>query len=716
MGFQKSGRAKWQSSYLFDSFSKDNGRSSRNTNGPVWLEKSLSEARDSEEETMSISVSTVSSFLRGQNVPVDPMLLAERESKRRKALELQQAIKQQLEERENLKKIEQQKQYQWEKAEEERLARQIELERERLEYERHLQNEKLETERKKQEAMRQALERASMEAQMERERKRREKVLAMQSALDETISIQKIGERTEIHMDGCQKSQPQSVVNTPKIREVEIHVDPNKTITESPKAPSIIESITDEDDGETMLIGTPIKLKKKNLEAFRRKIQKRQSPAEDSKNSSDEESTPKTTKSIDSNNEKNSTKKAFADLDGIALVLQTMPIVPFVPISNDFFAFNQLNNFALLMAAQNGRINSPNLMLPLIKDLNSTASTNQNDKFNLSQFIIQQSNNGFQLRQTETPNSSDGGQAKIITVPPTPDLFDEESKSEISININTQNPLEINSTHVGEKPQESTPKTVTPTIPHDGTFTKEEAHASHDAFTSTSTENQYVDEEREVKILTPQKYRNELRIRENMKTVETQTESFLFCEYCLFKHQHCHNHHYHHCSANSVDDETDATVAHDQENRIKTKEKTNKTDDHRPLWGVRQPPIKYQKASERDPWKNTRKKRYLKKAASESDKADDGCKVRDCPLIKASTPLLKKRFGKLSNGSLSSNLLPIKTNMFGQICLLDEQSFIRNEAFKRLNIESDTESSIDIKHKSFFLPKAKHDFQDIFVD
>ena len=240
------GRAKWNS-YPFDAFTKGeniNGRSSRSTTngGPNWLEKSLSEVRDSEEDAMSISMASVSSYLRGQNAPIDPLVLAEREEKRRKAIELQHAIKQQLQERENMKKLEREKLYQQEKLEEERFARQMEVERLRLEKEQQMQNEKLENERKKAEAMRLALEKAAMEAQIEKERKRREKAL-LQSSLDETISIQKIGEKTEIFISEVEKFSEVERVESPILKQ-------------SPPTPEPKEEIFEEEnDGETILIG-----------------------------------------------------------------------------------------------------------------------------------------------------------------------------------------------------------------------------------------------------------------------------------------------------------------------------------------------------------------------------------------------------------------------------------------------------------------------------
>ncbi|XP_070493673.1 J domain-containing protein DDB_G0295729 [Chironomus tepperi] len=746
INYQKSreGRAKW-GSYLFDSFAKDNnGRSSRNTNGPVWLEKSLSEARDSEEETMSISVHSVSSFLRGQNAPVDAYILAERESKRRKAMELQQAIKEQLEEREKIKRLERERQWQQEKLEEERLGRQMDMEKQRLEKERKIQNEKLENERRKEETMKKALEKAALEAQMERERKRREKALALQSSLDETISIQKIGERTEICIEGFQKpltvdvskETPVKDESSNKVKVMEREATPTKSINNDQSDNNNDDDNDDEDDGETILIGTPIKLKKKNLETFRRKFNKRQQNTDNDVKTSDEEmSTPKTIKSTESvNNETNTTKstaKSISDLEGIAIVLQTMPLVPFVPLTNEMFGFNQLNNLALLMATQN-RLGSPNVMLPIISRDISTPSSNE--KLDLSQFIIPQNNPStitLQIQQVDnTKQVILNDNNKITSIPPTPDVNNnghpsyENSKSqEIQNESLTSTAQQVAHDNFKTSIPNTPPIQIcsTPSIPHDGTFTKEESSFScHDACTSTINENNcYTMKENEIKILTPQKYRITLpatTTNEASKTVATQTDSFLFCEFCSHQYHNILSHH--RCSHSTIDNNNNNVTANSNSNNVHNdvnKPKEKKSGD-RPKWGVRNPPIKYLKASERDPfYGKSRKKRYLKKAASESEKNDDSCTYKDCPLVQS--PLLSRRCNKLQNReNLCSNLLPIKTDRFGRICLVDEQNFIMKEAMKRVPYyTSDTESSIDTKHRSLFLPKA-NDFKDIFVD
>lgn len=71
------------------------------------------------------------SYLRGQNIPVDADILQERETKRQKALELQNAIKQQLEEKDRQRKEEKERRMREERLEDERIRREREKERER---------------------------------------------------------------------------------------------------------------------------------------------------------------------------------------------------------------------------------------------------------------------------------------------------------------------------------------------------------------------------------------------------------------------------------------------------------------------------------------------------------------------------------------------------------------------------------------------------------
>lgn len=130
------------------------------------------------------------SHIRGQNIPLDPNVVAERADRRRKAMELQAAIKEQLLEQEQMKKWEKEKQMREEQLAEEKLRRQLEAERERLDQEKRMQEEKIENEKRKAELMRLAIEKAELEAKLEREkRKKHVKPNLQEQAVDERANI-----------------------------------------------------------------------------------------------------------------------------------------------------------------------------------------------------------------------------------------------------------------------------------------------------------------------------------------------------------------------------------------------------------------------------------------------------------------------------------------------------------------------------------------------
>ncbi|XP_008200212.1 probable WRKY transcription factor protein 1 isoform X2 [Tribolium castaneum] len=107
-------------------------------------------------------------FIRGQNIPVDSTELAERERRRQIAIAHQEAIRQQLEERERRRLEEKQKRIKEEQEEELRIEREQEIERRRKENELRAIREKQERERKRKEAIKEALELAEKEAKMEK--------------------------------------------------------------------------------------------------------------------------------------------------------------------------------------------------------------------------------------------------------------------------------------------------------------------------------------------------------------------------------------------------------------------------------------------------------------------------------------------------------------------------------------------------------------------
>ncbi|XP_026316755.1 myb-like protein X isoform X2 [Hyposmocoma kahamanoa] len=110
-------------------------------------------------------------FLRGQNVPLEPEIRAQRENKRLKALELQSAILSQLEEQEKRRHEEREKKQREERLEEIRMQRQQEEDKQRLEEEKRRNQEKQLQEQRKLETLKKALEEAEKKAKLEKEKR-----------------------------------------------------------------------------------------------------------------------------------------------------------------------------------------------------------------------------------------------------------------------------------------------------------------------------------------------------------------------------------------------------------------------------------------------------------------------------------------------------------------------------------------------------------------
>lgn len=149
---------------------------------PRWVEKGLKSYEGTKadiliinhpDETESPDFLTQRNFILGQNAPIPLEVIEEREKKRKKALEHQNAIKKQLEERELKRKLEKENRIKEEKLEEERIKKAQEIERMRFEEEQKKIKEKQETERKKEEAMREAIELAERKAKEEKRRYKR---------------------------------------------------------------------------------------------------------------------------------------------------------------------------------------------------------------------------------------------------------------------------------------------------------------------------------------------------------------------------------------------------------------------------------------------------------------------------------------------------------------------------------------------------------------
>lgn len=113
-----------------------------------------------------------STYIRGQNLPVDAEELAERERRRQVALSHQEAIRQQLEDRERRRREERERRIKEEREEELRIERDQEIERQRREEELKQLKEKQERERKRKEAIQEAIELAQKEAELIRQMKK----------------------------------------------------------------------------------------------------------------------------------------------------------------------------------------------------------------------------------------------------------------------------------------------------------------------------------------------------------------------------------------------------------------------------------------------------------------------------------------------------------------------------------------------------------------
>ncbi|VEN60644.1 unnamed protein product [Callosobruchus maculatus] len=112
-------------------------------------------------------------YIRGQNARIDSAELAERERRRQIALAHQEAIRQQLEERERRRKEERERRIKEEREEEQRIEREQEIERKKREAELKSFQEKQEKERKRKEAIQEAIELAQKEAQLEKLKRNR---------------------------------------------------------------------------------------------------------------------------------------------------------------------------------------------------------------------------------------------------------------------------------------------------------------------------------------------------------------------------------------------------------------------------------------------------------------------------------------------------------------------------------------------------------------
>ncbi|XP_018332191.1 histone-lysine N-methyltransferase, H3 lysine-79 specific-like isoform X2 [Agrilus planipennis] len=176
---------------------------------------------DHDRPSTGSSGSQTRSFIRGQNIPLDPVEVAEREQKRQRALAHQEAIKLQLEEKERKKKEERERKLNEERMEEVRLEKEREIERERVEREQKALKEKQEKEQKRKEAMKQALELAQKQAEEMRKQKTRTNVILPECSAE--------------NPEKCQKPESKEEVEDSKIRKQLKEIDTSFEETEIKK-------------------------------------------------------------------------------------------------------------------------------------------------------------------------------------------------------------------------------------------------------------------------------------------------------------------------------------------------------------------------------------------------------------------------------------------------------------------------------------------------
>lgn len=152
---------------------------------PKWVEKGLKNCDEGKAEILVINhpddeqfdFSVQKNYILGQNAPILPEEMEERERKRKKALEHQNAIKKQLEEREFKRKQEREKRIREEKLEEERIKKEQEIERLRYEEEQRRMKQKEEIDKKREEVMKEAIEQAEKRAREDKKRNKRHIVM-----------------------------------------------------------------------------------------------------------------------------------------------------------------------------------------------------------------------------------------------------------------------------------------------------------------------------------------------------------------------------------------------------------------------------------------------------------------------------------------------------------------------------------------------------------
>nr|XP_018909558.1 PREDICTED: trichohyalin-like [Bemisia tabaci] len=214
---------------------------------PYWLEKKLDqmscdslrgradgmpakhvEFRGSTDTICSQDGST-RSFIRGQNVPLTAEELIERERRRQRALEHQNAIKEQLTEKEQKKREEKERKLREEMEEEIRIRKQQEIERKRMEAEEFKRRFKQEQEMRKAEVMQEALRQAE---RLAKEAKTRLKIKPFHC---DTPTAAAMPGPTKTRRTKPKRSHPQPPPRSPRVLEPDPDLDPDLHWSEGPR-------------------------------------------------------------------------------------------------------------------------------------------------------------------------------------------------------------------------------------------------------------------------------------------------------------------------------------------------------------------------------------------------------------------------------------------------------------------------------------------------
>lgn len=571
--------------------------------------------------------------------------MAERATKRLRALEFQNAIKEQLAERENKRNRERELRQVEERRQAELQKIQLEADRKQSELEQRKLREKMVNEMKRQEQMRAALEKAAWEAQLEKEKRKHDRGLV--SVLDGSSDDYECRLHSRLDTAGSDHG-----VNDEKPK--------------GPKSPTIscgdgTEADPSDSDGEQILIGTPIKLKKKQL--GRNPVAKK-IPDEASQ-----------IIFIDCQQAPNY-KFPTSDLSGgLALVLESIS-----PIST-LTLFPKDNNvqFSVMLAHK-----KDNPMPPV----------------QLIEPVVQPEVALKEEKSVDTKAQSVSGKTSPKLVGDKNDSQQCAVCGEIPKGVNTAKETKILEELPKEEPVEK--KFVLTTLPHGATFTKESNEGNQiDGFKSNDVSTQTEDDPSE----------SIVESAKMVKSVSTNTAPSNVEPVSDVSVKH---------DDDDIEKETLTTTTttmtrtttvirskSKENNHVNSMSRLSAKIEERPKWGVNRPTLQYVKASERDPSSllRNRWKRYEKRSQSELPissqqlrcSSSDDKSAPEKPAAKSRSPSPTIRLSRRASHqpqsivaipvasermarTVCTEILPIKTDINGKVFLnFQDASLVRTE-------------------------------------